>query len=450
MTPWAWLTLLVFAPASGEIASEAPGPLPIVGGTEAGTCQFPTVASMLVFDGSAMICSGTLIHPQVVMTAAHCLLPESPIDTVGFGEHAPETGVPAATIDVAFCQAHPDWEAQGAHDVAFCVLESPLALEITPVLTGCEAQALQPGQEVVIVGFGTTFAVVDDFGNIVESEGVGRKRYTTQTIDSLDAFAGAVNLAGPNGSQSACFGDSGGGAFVRMTDGTWRVFGTGSQLFDPGGLPGPIEPGNACGTGASYGNASLVVDWLETTIGFDITPCHDEAGVFVGGPGCGNFPTEIHHAIGDWVSGCVGGELAGGMEVCEPFAGPFDPDPTAGGEESTGGEESSGGEDTHGDVTTDVTITDTIGEVTSLDGGEVGPPPPDPSTTMPPPVLDTGVDGTAGESSSSSSTGLEQDGEGFIGRGCGCTSNPARSSGWLALLGLALLRRRRSLSSPLR
>lgn len=440
MTPW---LLLALDPAAGDIVSVAHDPLPIVGGTEAGTCQFPTVTSMLVFDGSAMICSGTLIHPQVVMTAAHCLIPESPIDAVGFGEHAPETGTPAAIIDVAFCTAHPDYESIGAHDVAFCMLESPLALEITPVLTGCEAQSLQPGQEVVIAGFGSTFAVVDDFGNIVEIEGVGTKRYTTQTIDSLDGIAGAVNLASPNGSQSACFGDSGGPAFVRMSDGTWRVFGTGSQLFDPGGLPPPVEPGNACGVGASYGNASLVVDWLETNIGFDITPCHDAAGTFTGGPGCGDFPLEIHHAIGDWVSGCTGGEKGGGMEVCEPFAGPFDPDPT-GGDDTTGGEDTTttGVEDTGHDVTGNETITDTIGEVTSLDGGDAPPPPPpDPSTTMPPPVLDTGVDGTA-DGSSSSSGGAGQDDDGLADRGCGCASTPASSS-WLALFGVLALRRRR-------
>ena len=48
------------------------------------------------------------------------------------------------------------------------------------MLNGCEAEALQPGQEVVIVGFGSTFAVTDEFGEIVEIEGVGTKRFTTQ------------------------------------------------------------------------------------------------------------------------------------------------------------------------------------------------------------------------------------------------------------------------------
>jgi trypsin len=435
VTPWLLSSLLAFAP--GDLLGDAGGPLPIVGGTDAGTCQFPTVTSMLVFDGSAMICSGTLIHPQVVMTAAHCIIPESPIDAVGFGEHAPETGVPAAIIDVAFCQAHPDYETMGKHDVAFCMLSQPLALEITPVLDGCEAQALQPGLEIVIAGFGSTFAVVDDAGNITEIEGVGTKRYTTQTIHSLDDFAGAVNFASPNGSQSACFGDSGGPAFVRMSDGTWRVFGTGSQLFDPGGLPPPVEPGNACGVGASYGNASLVVDWLETSIGFDITPCHDAMGVFTGGPACGNFPTEIHHAIGDWMSGCVGGVLGGGLEVCEPFAGPFDPDPTGGDDTTTGGETT--------------TTSDTGFEVTG-DPLDTGDPtlPPDPSTTMPPPVFTTTVGGdSTGDNGETSSSGANQGGdEGFADRGCGC--NTRSDAGWLALFGVIALRRRRSINSPLR
>jgi hypothetical protein len=451
LTAWVMGWPLAFATAGApgvELEAEQPGPDYIVGGDDAGVCQFPSVVSMLVFGGSTMICSGTLIHPQVVLTSAHCLIPDSPIDSVGFGELTPDVGEPALVVDTVQCEGHPGWAENESHDVAYCILEQPVGVDIVPLIAGCENDALQVGQETVIVGFGSTFAIVDpDTGEFLEIEGIGTKRYTTQTIHSHDTEMGFVNMVGVDNMHSACFGDSGGPAFVRLSDGTWRVFGTGGHLFDPGNAEPPPD-GNTCGIGVAYGNAGAVAGWLEEQTGFDLTPCHDAAGTFTGGPECTSFPQETHHVNGTWGDGCAGGQKGAAAEVCTGYAGPFDPDP---GVDPDPDPDPDTGDPTDPTITTDPT--DPTDPDPTVDPTDPNPDPTvDPTITttddVPPdptidPTTDTpdpATDGSSGDESSSGTAG-ESD---LVGRGCGCTAPARGGAGWLApLVVLALARRRR-------
>lgn len=422
--------------ALGGLSPDAPPPQPIVGGTDAAVCEWPATVMMLEADETPVMCSGSLIAPDVVLTAAHCLIPERPIVAIGFGEAGQVFGTPAFTVAPTECVQHPDYAQFGVTDVAYCRLAEPVTtVPIVPLLAGCEVDVLQSDVEVTIVGFGATWGTYDEEQDAVVTMGVGAKRHTTQTIDYVDEDQVEVNLLGADGSQSACFGDSGGPALVELDDGTWRVFGAGSHLYDPGGFPGPMEPGNICGVGVAYSYVPPTIAWLESQTGVDLTPCWD-GDAYV--DGCGESPSAPGVAAGAWKNGCSGGPTAGGAPTCEPVGS------ESGGEESTGGGSSDGGVDSTGaastgtdggnvDTTTDATgATDamtTAGDSASASAtaGSTAPTTNDPS--------ETGDDGTDG-----SSTGTQDQG----GGGCGCGQSPSDAR-WLwgaGLLWLPVARRR--------
>jgi MYXO-CTERM domain-containing protein len=415
---------LAFSPSG--IASELPPPLPIVGGTDAATCEFPATVMMLEDDETPVMCSGSLIAPDIVLTAAHCLIPERPIVAIGFGEAGQVFGIPAFTVAPTQCEAHPDWANQGHTDVAYCRLAEPVTtVPIVPLLGGCEVDALQPGVELTIVGFGATWGSYDEENDMVISMGVGAKRWTTQIIDSVDLFTNEVNMVGANGSQSACFGDSGGPALVELGDGTWRVVGAGSHLFDPGGFPGPMEKGNICGVGVAYSFAPGAIDWLESETGVDLVPCWD-GDEWVAG--CGDFPMDPNIAAGAWKNGCAGGPLGGFDEpTCEPVVS-----------DETGSEESTG------DPTGEPTTGNDDGETTAADDGTTSI---DPSTSSS--TTSASTTSSTSTSTSATATGAVADdsggtdtsgtGEDTEGGGCGCRSAQDRGQPWWAVALLALL-----------
>ena len=81
------------AHAEGPNFSQNPTPLQpaISGGVNAGTCAFPAVAV------GPSACSATLIHPRVILCAAHC---SGNINSVRFSESAQSGG---RTVGVDYC-----------------------------------------------------------------------------------------------------------------------------------------------------------------------------------------------------------------------------------------------------------------------------------------------------------------------------------------------------------
>ena len=290
--------LIVFFASAAALAAEptleAPGQDPLISnGTPTQMCQFPT--TVLMFDGFS-ICTGTLIHPQIVTQAAHCAY----VNTVRFGESFNSI---YREVSVDFCMRNPEWDPNDNNgvnggDYAFCKLNQPINdIPITPPVMGCELDMLEPNEPAMIVGFGANMG----------EDGAGTKRWA-ETIIQTPVLQDSESVAVGENGTAGCGGDSGGPAYYQYPDGTWHTFGI-------------VSGGPPCGSGADlYSLIHRAVPFIEANSGVDVTPCHDADGTWNPSPDCGGFATNIPSPNASPNQGCST-EVSGLLATCGPANG---------------------------------------------------------------------------------------------------------------------------------
>jgi hypothetical protein len=186
-------------PAQAELATSYQ---PIVGGEP--DPGHPAVGLLTSGGGG---CSGTLITPSIVLTAAHCT---NGVQGGWFTIYGADEAV-LAEIKVKENIPHPDYGYWGASenpsdfDIGVAVLAEPAT--ITPVALRTRSLECRAGTPLTFVGFGLT--------DILDVYSSGTKHIVQSSIKSVDAKTLVAGTT-PGDPTCPCFGDSGGPALVTI------------------------------------------------------------------------------------------------------------------------------------------------------------------------------------------------------------------------------------------
>lgn len=228
----------------------------ILGGTTVAAKDFQDCVA--VGDDDGWGCTGTLIAPNVVLTAGHC---EKLHTRVFVGNNVDKKG---RTYRVARHERHPKWDSSTLkNDVMLLVLSKPVTgVKPRAIAT---AKLIDAATDARVVGFGTT-----DLGGTV---GYGIKQETDVPIVS-GACQGTVNgkadgtvygchvgnelVAGkPLLNRDTCRGDSGGPLYVSDGKGGWRLAAVTSRGTD--------LAKTMCGDGGIYTRVDVYQEWIAST-----------------------------------------------------------------------------------------------------------------------------------------------------------------------------------------
>jgi secreted trypsin-like serine protease len=194
--------------------------------------------------GLGSLCTGTLISPDVVLSAGHCVYQPGQFDYVKDPDYLQIVGG-AIVGEVSYSYAkqvvkHPSYNGIWGTDLSMVLLETPVE-DVVYYRVGKE-KPIVVGTKGWIVGYGTTGT------NDTESPGIHRAGEST-----VLKVGPTIEIGDPAG---GCHGDSGGPFFTKESDGEWVVTGVASTVS-----------GGQCdaNSGTNEVNTAAYRGWIEKT-----------------------------------------------------------------------------------------------------------------------------------------------------------------------------------------
>lgn len=180
----------------------------LIGGRDAEPGEFPEVIYVKhqLDDGRTARCSATIIGPRVIMTAAHCVKDNGTIEPASFRTESALEFQIGQGIFKALCNQAPLYRDNTEdHDMALCKTDRDM--NVKPASVADHGPELE--EFVMLSGYGCTQEGGGGGNN-------GQLRVGEAKVDQLPS--GSNHWFYTRWDSAACFGDSGGPSFFKMSD----------------------------------------------------------------------------------------------------------------------------------------------------------------------------------------------------------------------------------------